>query len=198
MRYLLPNQMPAPVPVAARRSHPEAACVRVIVTGGTFDKHYDPIRGELTFRNSHLPAILKLARISMPISLEIIQLIDSLEMTDEHRDRILDACDAAPEDRIIVIHGTDTMDQTAQMIGRAKLAKTVVFTGAMIPCSGHDSDAHFNLGFALAAVQTLMADTYVAMNGCVFPWNKVRKNKAQGIFEEVPDEALVLDAELKS
>jgi L-asparaginase len=177
--------MAAPVTAPRPRSHPEAACIRVLVTGGTFDKHYDPIRGELTFRNSHLPTILKLARIAVPISLEILHLMDSLEMNDSHRERILDACDAAPEDRIIIIHGTDTMSETARLIGKANLPKTIVLTGAMIPCSVNDSDAHFNMGFAMAAVQTLCPQTYVAMNGSIFPWDKVRKNRQDGVFEEI-------------
>jgi len=156
---------------------------RIIVTGGTFDKHYDAIKGELTFKDSHLPAILQQSRVTVPVEIEINQLIDSLHMQDEHRQRVLASCRAAPEDCILVIHGTDTMAQTAQVVGRAGLAKTVVFTGAMIPFSVAGSDALFNLGFALATAQLLSADTYVAMNGRVFAWDQVAKNKAGGVFE---------------
>ena len=159
------------------------AAVRIIVTGGTFDKHYDAIKGELTFRRSHLPAILEQARVTVPVSLEINQLIDSLEMLDEHRASVLAACRAAPENCIVVIHGTDTMAQTATVIGEAGLKKTIVFTGAMIPYSVQGSDALFNLGFALAAAQSLSVNTYVTMNGRIFDWREVQKNKLIGVFE---------------
>ena len=162
---------------------PSPASARIVVTGGTFDKQYDAIRGELTFKQSHLPAILAQSRVTIPIAVEINQLIDSLEMHDEHRASVLAACRMATESCIVVIHGTDTMAQTAAVIGQAMLGKTVVLTGAMIPYSVQGSDALFNLGFALAAAQTLPADTYVAMNGRVFGWQEVQKNKVEGVFE---------------
>ena len=159
-----------------------APAARIIVTGGTFDKQYDAIKGELTFKETHLPAILEQARITLPVAIEINQLIDSLHMTDEHRERVLAACRAAPESRIVVIHGTDTMAQTAQVVGRAGLGKTIVFTGAMIPYSVQGSDALFNLGFAVAMSQALAPNAYVAMNGRVFTWDDVSKDKAAGVF----------------
>ena len=159
------------------------AAVRIIVTGGTFDKQYDAIKGELTFKDTHLPAILAQARVTLPVEIEINQLIDSLHMTDEHRARVLEACRAAPERALVVIHGTDTMAETARVVGAAALAKTVVFTGAMIPYSVQGSDALFNLGFALAMAQALPPGAYVAMNGRVFAWDKVRKDRAGGTFE---------------
>jgi L-asparaginase len=164
---------------------PEASlATRIIVTGGTFDKHYDAIKGELTFKNSHLPAILQQSRVTVPVELEINQLIDSLDMLDEHRQQVLTACRNAREKYLVVIHGTDTMAQTARVVGQAGLDKTIVFTGAMIPYSVQGSDALFNLGFALAASQSLAANTYVAMNGRLFTWDRVRKNKADGVFED--------------
>ncbi len=162
---------------------PSPAAARIIVTGGTFDKHYDAIKGELTFRDSHLPAILTQSRVTIPVELEINQLIDSLHMQDEHRERVLTSCREAREKCIVIIHGTDTMAQTAQVVGRAGLDKTIVFTGAMIPYSVQGSDALFNLGFALAAAQSLPPNTYVAMNGRVFAWDQVKKNTADGVFE---------------
>ena len=160
-----------------------AAAVRIIVTGGTFDKHYDAIKGELTFKQTHLPAILEQARVTIPVAIEINQLIDSLHMTEEHRGRVLEACAAAPEKSIVVVHGTDTMAETAQVVGRAALAKTIVFTGAMIPYSIQGSDALFNLGYAVALAQVMAEGTYVAMNARVFAWDAVRKDKAKGQFE---------------
>jgi L-asparaginase len=160
-----------------------ATALRIIVTGGTFDKRYDAIKGELTFKDTHLPAILEQARVTIPVAIEVNQLIDSLHMTDEHRGRVLEACRAAPEKSLVVIHGTDTMAETAQVVGRAAIAKTVVFTGAMIPYSVQGSDALFNLGFALAMAQALAHGAYIAMNGRVFPWDNVRKDRSGGVFE---------------
>lgn len=157
--------------------------MRIIATGGTFDKHYDELRGELTFTASHLPGILKQARLTAPIALEINQLIDSLHMQEADRRHILAACEAAPEDKIVVIHGTDTMAQTARVIGAAHLAKTIVLTGAMIPYAIQESDALFNLGFACAAAQLLPPGVFIAMNGQIFVWDNVQKNTRAGVFE---------------
>jgi L-asparaginase len=156
---------------------------RIIVTGGTFDKQYDAIKGELTFNETHLPAILQQARVTIPVAIEINQLIDSLHMNDEHRSRVLEACRGSEERAIVVVHGTDTMAQTAGVVGRAALDKTIVFTGAMIPYSVQGSDALFNLGFALALAGTLRSGVYVAMNGRVFSWDSVRKDSSTGRFE---------------
>lgn len=157
--------------------------MRIIATGGTFDKHYDEIRGELTFKDSHLPGILKQARLTLPIVLEINQLIDSLHMQEANRRHILAACETAPENQIVVIHGTDTMTQTARVLGVAQLAKTIVLTGAMIPYAVQGSDALFNLGFACAAAQLLPPGVYIAMNGQIFSWDNVHKNTQTGVFE---------------
>jgi L-asparaginase len=156
--------------------------LRIIVTGGTFDKHYDAIKGELTFKDSHLPAILAQARVTVPVQIEVNQLIDSLHMTDAHRQSVLGACRAAAESAIVVVHGTDTMAETAQVLGHAALPKTIVFTGAMVPYAVQGSDALFNLGFALAMAQAMPHGTYIAMNGRVFPWDDVRKDKSGGVF----------------
>ena len=160
-----------------------SSAVRIVVTGGTFDKQYDELRGELTFKDSHLPGILKQARITAPIVLEINQLIDSLHMQDINRQHILASCRAAPEERIVIVHGTDTMALTARVLGEAALGKTIVLTGAMIPYAIMGSDSLFNLGFAVAAAQLLPHGVYIAMNGQTFPWHNVRKNTASGVFE---------------
>jgi len=157
--------------------------IRVIVTGGTFDKHYDEIRGELTFKDSHLPEILKLTRVTLPVEIEQDQLIDSLQMQDANRRSVLEACKRAPESRLLVTHGTDTMAETAKVLGPAGLDKTIVLTGAMIPYKITGSDALFNFGTAFMAVQLLPAGVYIVMNGRIFNWDKVRKNKALGVFE---------------
>ncbi len=142
---------------------------RIIVTGGTFDKQYDAIKGELTFKQTHLPAILEQARVTLPVEIEINQLIDSLQMTGEHRLRVLEACRKAPEKAIVVVHGTDTMAETAQVVGAAGLDKTIVFTGAMIPYSVQGSDALFNLGFALATAEAMPSGAYGKISGALAP-----------------------------
>ena len=157
--------------------------LRIIATGGTFDKHYDEIKGTLVFGSSHLPEALRRARISQPVSLEELPFLDSLDMQDADRQRILAACQNAFETTLVVIHGTDTMPETAQVLGMAKMAKTVVLTGAMIPFEIDGSDALFNLGFACGVAQTLAPGVYVAMNAQVFAWDKVKKNRIAGVFE---------------
>ena len=164
--------------------------LRILITGGTFDKRYDPIRGHLTFKDSHLPDIIEQVRCSLPIELELNQLIDSLDMQDDNRRQILAACQAAGEEGIVITHGTDTMAETAAVLGRAReggdpaLAdKRIVLTGAMVPYSVQGSDALFNLGAAVMATQLLPAGVYIAMNGRCFAWNAVRKNRELGVFE---------------
>ena len=156
--------------------------LRILATGGTFDKHYDELAGKLSFSDSHLPAVIQRARLTVPVELEICMLMDSLEMNDSHRQTILQACQQAPEKALVIIHGTDTMRETAEVLGAANLDKTIVFTGAMIPYEIDHSDAFFNLGFACAAAQLLPAGVHVAMNGRIFPWNDVQKNRSAGVF----------------
>jgi len=163
----------------------ETRPIRVIVTGGTFDKHYDEIRGELTFKDSHLPEILRLARVTVPVAIELNQLIDSLQMQDENRRSVLASCERSAEDLIVVTHGTDTMAETAALLGSAALDKTIVLTGAMIPYKIQGSDALFNFGFAFAAVRLLPRGVHICMNGRVFAWDAVRKNREIGVFEEI-------------
>ena len=158
--------------------------IRIIITGGTFDKHYDEIRGSLTFKDSHLQEILKFVRCSVPIELEPNQLIDSLDMHTSNRLRVLESCRRAPEEQVVITHGTDTMVETAGVLGEAGLGKTIVLTGAMVPYIFNNSDAVFNLGCAGTAVQVLPHGVYIAMNGRVFGWNRVRKNRELGVFEE--------------
>lgn len=160
--------------------------IRIVVTGGTFDKEYDEIEGELTFKQTHLPDILRRMRVTIPVTVETNQLIDSLYMTGEDRQRVLAACRDAPETQIVVTHGTDTMIETAQLLAAAGLAKTIVLTGAMIPYSVIGSDSVFNLGSSMSAVQLLPHGVYVAMNGRVFEWDKVRKDRTRGVFEALP------------
>jgi L-asparaginase len=159
--------------------------IRILVTGGTFDKEYNELTGELFFQHTHVSDMVRLGRCQLDVEIETLMMIDSLQMTDAGRAQILARCQAAPENRIVITHGTDTMEQTAAALGPNLAGKTVVLTGAMIPYTFGSSDGIFNLGTALAFVQTLPRGVYISMNGKYFPWNAVHKNRALGIFEEV-------------
>ena len=165
--------------------------IRILITGGTFDKEYDEIRGRLYFQDSHVPEMLKLGRCNLDLEIRTLMMVDSLEMTDSDRDIIVDQCRDAPEDRIVITHGTDTMVETARALAAGlgpDSSKTVVLTGAMVPYAFGSSDGLFNLGSALSFVQVLPAGVYLAMNGKCFPWDRVRKNRERGEFEELPAE----------
>lgn len=160
--------------------------IRVFVTGGTFDKEYNMITGKLYFDDTHLHEMFELGRCTLDIRIRTLMMIDSLEMTDQDRDIIKVNCQKAEANNIVITHGTDTMVQTAEILAKAKIDKTIVITGAMIPYKfGNSSDGFFNLGAALAFVQALPDGVYIAMNGRCFDWDKVKKNKKTGFFEEV-------------
>jgi L-asparaginase len=158
--------------------------IRVFVTGGTFDKEYNELDGRLYFKDTHLKEMLTLGRCKVKIDMRTLMMVDSLEMTDQDRQIILDHCTRAAEDKVLITHGTDTMEVTARLLGEAVTGKTIVLTGAMIPYKFGSSDGLFNLGSALAFVQTRPHGVYIAMNGRCFPWNNVRKNRQTGEFEE--------------
>jgi L-asparaginase len=158
--------------------------IRIFITGGTFDKEYNELDGRLFFKDTHLPEMLKLGRCKVPVEIRTLMLVDSLEMTDADRQIIIEQCRTCKEDRIVITHGTDTMEETARVLGQAQLGKTIVLTGAMVPYKFGSSDGLFNLGSALAFAQTLSSGVYVAMNGRCFEWNNVRKNRKTGEFEE--------------
>jgi L-asparaginase len=163
----------------------EQMAIRILVTGGTFDKEYNELNGTLFFKETHLPEMLKLGRCKLEVEVHSLMLVDSLDMTDQDRHLIVDHCAKMKEDRILITHGTDTMDQTAGAIAEARIPKTIVLTGAMVPYKFGSSDGLFNLGSALAFVQTLPHGVYIAMNGRYFAWDHVRKNRSTGEFEEV-------------
>ncbi len=158
--------------------------IRIFITGGTFDKEYDEISGKLFFKDTHISEMLKLGRSQLPVDVRTLMMIDSLEMTDEDRALILKSCQTTKESCIVITHGTDTMEQTARVLGEAKIAKTIVLTGAMIPYAFGSSDGLFNLGSALAFSQSLPHGVYVAMNGRYFNWENVTKDKSSGKFRE--------------
>lgn len=168
---------------------PNQEAIRILVTGGTFDKEYDELGGKLFFKTTHVQEMLRLGRCKLKVDVRTLMMIDSLEMTEPDRLLILDSCQNAPEARIVVTHGTDTMAETARVLGaRAKddpkmKDKTVVLTGAIIPYAFGSSDGLFNLGAAVAFAQALGPGVFVAMNGRYFDWDNVRKNRNTGEFE---------------
>ena len=159
--------------------------IRIFITGGTFDKEYNELTGQLYFKDSHLPEMLELGRNLVSVETRTLMMVDSLEMTDDDRALIAEHCTKSPEDRIIITHGTDTMSETAKVISQRVKNKTIVLTGAMVPYKFGSSDGLFNLGSALAFVQTLPHGVYVVMNGRYFNADNVRKNKETGEFEEI-------------
>jgi L-asparaginase len=163
------------------------SAVQIFVTGGTFDKEYNELTGTLFFKDTHLPEMLRLGRSRVQVSIQTLLMIDSLDMTDAHRALIVEACRASAASRILVTHGTDTMVETAGALAAAlpsSAGKTIVLTGAMVPYAFGSSDGMFNLGSALSFVQVLSPGVYLAMNGRCFQWNRVRKNRETGVFEE--------------
>jgi L-asparaginase len=159
--------------------------IRIFVTGGTFDKTYDEIRGALSFTDTHLQEMLTLGRSRVDVTVRTLMMVDSLEMTGADRELIVRNCAQCPESRIVVTHGTDTMVETARAIAAGVDGKTVVLTGAMIPYAFGSSDGLFNLGSALSFAQVLPPGVYIAMNGQHFAWDRVRKNQETGVFESV-------------
>ena len=160
--------------------------IRILITGGTFDKEYNEHTGQLYFKDTHLTEMLRLGRSRVDVTIRTVMMVDSLQMTDADRQLIVQNCVQSQENRIVITHGTDTMTDTAAAIARSVSEKTVVLTGAMIPYAFGSSDGLFNLGSALSFVQVLPAGVYIAMNGKCFPWDRVRKNRDRGEFEEMP------------
>lgn len=160
--------------------------VQVFITGGTFDKEYNYITGTLFFKSTHVPTMLERGRCTVDFDVKTLMMVDSLDIQDTDRQIIAHNCQRCQYDRILITHGTDTMVKTAEFLANYGLEnKTIVLTGAMVPYAfGTSSDGFFNLGSALAFLQTLPPGVYVVMNGRYFPWNKVRKNTKTGYFEE--------------
>ena len=176
--------------------------IRIFVTGGTFDKEYNELTGALFFKDTHLPEMLRLGRSRVDVTVRTLMMIDSLDMSDADRALIVEQCRQATESQIVITHGTDTMVETARALaavfspaeagrhGTADMTgrhdgKTIVLTGAMVPYAFGSSDGLFNLGSALSFVQVLPPGVYIAMNGRHFAWNRVRKNRETGVFEEI-------------
>ena len=159
--------------------------LKILITGGTFDKEYDEIKGSLYFKETHMAEILELGRSRVDVNIEKLMLIDSLDMTPNQRELIVSKCIDSEEDQIVITHGTDTMTITGKMLAEKKMDKTIILTGAMIPYKFGSSDGLFNLGGAIAYAQSLSSGVYIAMNGQFFEWDKVEKNREKGVFESI-------------
>ena len=160
--------------------------IDVFVTGGTFDKNYNILDGSLNFEKTNVPSMFERGRSTLRLNIRTLMMVDSLEMTQKDTDLIIENCKKSHRDRILITHGTDRMVATATKIAKADIVgKTIVLTGAMIPYKFGSSDGFFNLGSAVAFVQTLSAGVYIVMNGCYFKWDNVRKNYETGYFEEL-------------
>ena len=158
--------------------------IQILITGGTFDKSYNYIKGDLFFEKTHLPEMLKRSKCRLNVKIKTLMMIDSLEMTENDIEKIIDECIKSASKRIVITHGTDTMVHTASKIASKINDKTIVLTGAMIPYAfGSSSDGFFNLGSALSFVQTLKKGVYIAMNGQYFDYNNVIKDKEKGYFK---------------
>ena len=157
--------------------------VRLMITGGTIDKFYNQSNGELEFDKTHFPKMIKRARIEVGLITEELLLIDSLDMVDSDRQLILDSCEKCDEELILITHGTDTMCDTAKILGECEINKTIVLFGSMVPYAVNNSDALFNFGCALGSLQLLDPGVYIAMNGRVLPWVDVEKNRDLGVFQ---------------
>lgn len=159
--------------------------IRILITGGTFDKEYNELDGSLSFKETHVPELLKLGRSRLHLNIETVAMVDSLKMNDQHRRILAQRCQSAAEKHVVITHGTDTMVETAKYLAERVNDKTIVLTGAMRPFTFGSSDGLFNLGAALAFVQALPPGVYLAMNGKYFHPDNVRKNKLRGVFEEI-------------
>ncbi len=157
--------------------------IKLLITGGTIDKQYDELNGELIFTQSGVEDMLAQGRAKLDISPETVMLKDSLDMDDNDRQQILKSCVACDESQIVITHGTDTMVETSQVLAAEIKDKTIVLLGAMVPYQFKQSDALFNLGCAIAAVQTLANGVYITMNGKIFNYDEVIKNKELGEFQ---------------
>ncbi len=160
--------------------------IQILITGGTFDKSYNHISGDLFFEKTHIPEMLKRSKCRLKVDVKTLMMIDSLEMTEYDIEKIIRECKETKSSKILITHGTDTMVNTAKKIAEKIKNKTIILTGAMIPYAfGSSSDGFFNLGCALSFAQTLENGVYIAINGQCFDFDKVRKNNKKGYFEKI-------------
>ena len=158
--------------------------IRIIITGGTIDDlEYESPEDAPKEHKSLIPDLLKQSRVTLDYEIDELLQKDSRHINDEDRELVYKRCLECSEDKIIITHGTMTMPATAKYLGKKNIPKTIVLWGAMIPANKEKSDALFNIGAALSAVQLLPHGVYITMNGKIFSWDNVKKNIDKGIFE---------------
>lgn len=160
--------------------------IKILTTGGTIDKVYFDRLSEYQIGDPQITEILRPVHPAFAFDVESVARKDSLDLTDEDRRRVRQKVEAEAADRILITHGTDTMRETGRVLAGIP-GKTIVLTGALAPAVFKESDATFNVGFALACAQTLPPGVYLAMNGAVFDPFHVRKNRRENIFETAPE-----------
>lgn len=156
--------------------------MKLLITGGTIDKEYNPITGKLELSASQIIGALSQGGCHVNFDIEQVFLEDSLDISDAQREEILNHVLNGNDDQILITHGTDTMVNTAQLLSLYVSDKTIVLTGSMIPYKVVNSDALFNLGAAIVGVQCLPPGVYICMHGKIFEHNKVSKVSAAGEF----------------
>ncbi len=157
--------------------------IHIFTTGGTIDKDYFDSQSEYEVGHPMIEAILPRMQVTCEYTVTSLLRKDSLEITDEDRELIHQKISDCHADKILITHGTDTMVDTGLTL-RDIPKKTIVLTGALKPARFQESDAIFNIGFALGAAQSLSSGVYICMNGNVFPVAQVCKNRKAGCFEE--------------
>ena len=159
--------------------------IRLFITGGTIDAEKIGEKGKYVFGKTYIPEMLEQGRCKVDTESQVLFMKDSLYTIDEDREKILQSCKDCTENKILITHGTDTMTKTAQILGKEIEDKTIVLLGAMVPYNQNKSDALFNLGYAISAVQFLPNGVFIAMNSKIFSWDNVKKNKELGLFENI-------------
>lgn len=144
--------------------------LHIIATGGTFDKRYDELDKKLGFADSYLPSAIARSRMALSVTSQQLSLQDSADIREADRNRLLDACRSVDKRSVVIIHGTSAIAETAAVLHRARLNRTIVLTSAMVPYEVAESDALFNLGFACGVAQILPPGVYTALNGVVNPF----------------------------
>lgn len=158
--------------------------IKILITGGTIDV-YKIVNQRYIFSDTYIPQMLIQSRSKLDMSYDQLFMKDSLYTNDDDRKQILHACQNCTEDKIVITHGTDSMVETARILGESHIKKTIILLGAIVPFNKKRSDAMFNLGCAIGVVQVLPPNVYITMNGKIFTWDNVRKNLETKVFETI-------------
>jgi L-asparaginase len=159
--------------------------IKILVTGGTIDLSYDNVHGGVKFDKTHIDEILKNGNCKADYQIKTLMFKYSDFLSDKDRNLILMECKTCKERKIIITHGTNELVKTAKFLAKSIKNKTIILIGSMTPYTFVNSDAEFNVGFAMSSVQLLKNGIYIAMNGKVFNWDNVKKDKKKGEFKKI-------------